>query len=232
MNRHVDFDELQDYREGLLSREQHESIRAHLEDCASCREELEALSELMDGLGELPVEAEPSRDLWPQIEWRLGNGSGVAQPEPEQARTLPRRQVTLPAWQLLAAGMALALLSGGAMWAALSGGPQGSVPTPVASAPVRDALVRPVGWETALDEYDEAVADLEDVLELGKDVLDPETIRILEENVQIIDRAIEEAQEALSLDPGSRALGRFLAENLRRKINLLRSAANAVYANS
>ena len=232
MNRHVDFDELQDYREGLLSREQHESIRAHLEYCASCREELEALSELMDGLGELPVEAQPSRDLWPQIEWRLGNGSGVAQPESEQARTLPGRQVTLPAWQLLAAGMALALLSGGAMWAALSGGPQGSVPTPVASAPVRDALVRPVGWETALDEYDEAVADLEDVLELGKDVLDPETIRILEENVQIIDRAIEEAQEALSLDPGSRALGRFLAENLRRKINLLRSAANAVYANS
>jgi len=89
-----------------------------------------------------------------------------------------------------------------------------------------------VGWEAALDEYDQAVADLEGVLEMGREVLDPETIRILEENLQAIDRAIQEAQDALAMDPGSRALGRFLAESLKRKIDLLRHAATAVYVNS
>jgi hypothetical protein len=230
MNRHVDFEKLQDYREGLLSPEEHVSVRAHLEGCAPCRGELEALSALMEGLEELPLEAQPARDLWPQIEWRIGTGSGDAEPQPAEARARPRRQITLPAWQLLAASITLAVFSGGAVWAVLSGGPQ--APLPVASTPARESLAQPVGWEAALDEYDQAVADLEGVLELGKEVLDPETVRILEENLEAIDRAIREAQEALAMDPASRALGRFLAENLKRKIDLLRHAATAVYANS
>ena len=230
MNRHVDFEKLQDYREGLLSPAEHESIRAHLEECGPCREELEALSDLMNGLGQLPVEAQPSRDLWPQIEWRIGNQ--VDRAEPAKAGAVSKRQITFQAWQLLAASIAVAFISGGAVWAVLTAGSQGPLPVPVASAPTREALAQPAGWEAALDEYDQAVADLEGVLEMGKEVLDPETVRILEENLQIIDRAIQEAQDALAMDPGSRALGRFLAENLRRKVELLRRAATAVYANS
>jgi hypothetical protein len=230
MNRHADFETLQDYREGLLSPEEGAWVRAHLEGCAPCRDELEALSALMEGLEGLPVEAQPSRDLWPQIEWRIGTGSRVPDPGAAEGVGRPGRQVTLPAWQLLAASITLAIISGGVVWAALSGGSQSAVP--VASAPAREALAQPVGWESALDEYDQAVADLEGVMEMGREVLDPETIRILEENLQAIDRAIQEAQEALAMDPGSRALGRFLAESLKRKIDLLRHAATAVYVNS
>ncbi|MGW8268547.1 MAG: zf-HC2 domain-containing protein [Longimicrobiales bacterium] len=230
MNEHVDFETLQDYREGLLPSEASESVRAHLEACGSCRGELEALADLMGGLEELPREAQPGRDLWPQIEWRIG--SRAAREEPAENRARPGRQITFQAWQLLAASITVALLSGGAVWAVLTGGPRGSPPAPVASAPIRETLAQPVGWEAALDEYDQAVADLEGVLEMGKGVLDPATVQILEENLLIIDRAIAEAQEALALDPASGTLGRFLAENLKRKIDLLRQAATAVYANS
>jgi hypothetical protein len=76
------------------------------------------------------------------------------------------------------------------------------------------------------------VSDLEEVLEKGRGVLDDETVRILEENLQTIDDAINEAQAALAQDPGSKVLARFLTENLRRKIDLLRHAAEAVYANT
>jgi len=230
MNRHVEFDELQDYREGLLLPEEHESIRAHLDECSSCQQELEALSTLMDGLGELPVEAEPSRDLWPQIEWRVSGGSAPAQPDSPRIRRNPWRQVTLPAWQLFAASITLVVISGGVMWAALSGTPQG--PLPLAPAPFRESMAQPVGWETALGEYNEAVADLEGVLERGREVLDRETVRILEESLLTIDRAVQEAQDALSQDPGSKILRRFLSESLRRKVDILRQAAAVVYANS
>ena len=232
MKRHASFDVLQDYQEGLLPPEENEAVRGHLEACSACRRDLEALSALLRRMGDLPREAEPSRDLWPQIEWRIGGEAaavpGGERPAPSEAKA--RRQITLPAWQLLAASITLALVSGGVVWVALSGGLRES--RPVASVPVEVSLARPVGWETALDEYHSAVSDLEVVLEAGRDVLDPETIRILEENLQAIDNAIDEAQAALAEDPGSKVLGRLLAENLRRKIDLLRRAAIAVYANT
>jgi anti-sigma factor RsiW len=232
MKRHASFDELQDFQEGLLPPEESEVVRVHLERCSTCRQELEALSALLSEMGDLPREAEPSRDLWPQIEWRIGRETGgdrgAEQPGPSERKRL--RQITLPAWQLLAASITLTLLSGGSVWIALSGGPRDSAP--VATAPVEAGLAQPAGWETALDEYHGAVSDLEEVLVAGREVLDPETVRILEENLQAIDNAIDEAQAALTQDPGSKVLGRFLAENLRRKIDLLRRAAIAVYANT
>lgn len=234
MKRHADFDTLQDLREGLLSPEESEGVRAHLEECATCRQEMEALSTLMNGLGELPREAQPSRDLWPQIEWRMGGEGESIRPgeSADPSRIKHRRQVTLQAWQLLAASITLALVSGGVVWAALSGGLRDPEPVASASVPVDVSSSQPVGWEAALDEYDGAVADLEEVLDLGKEVLDPETIRILEENLQAIDGAINEARAALAQDPASKVLGRLLTENLRRKVELLTRAATAVYANT
>ena len=234
MKRHADFDTLQDLREGLLSPEESEEVRAHLEECATCREEMEALATLMNGLGELPREAQPSRDLWPQIEWRMaGEGESIRRGERSGPSGIKRRrQVTLQAWQLLAASITLALVSGGVVWAALSGGPGDPDFVASASASADVSSAQPVGWEAALDEYDGAVADLEEVLDLGKEVLDPETIRILEETLQAIDGAINEARAALAQDPASKVLVRLLTENLRRKVELLTRAATAVYANT
>lgn len=93
-------------------------------------------------------------------------------------------------------------------------------------------MAQMVGWEEAYGEYDQAVADLEAVLEKGREVLDPETIRVLEENLQSIDRAIQDAGDALMNDPASTLLQRFLADNLRKKVDLLRRAAGAVYAST
>jgi len=232
MKRHVDFERLQDYREGLLSREDGEAVAAHLQECPACREELHALDTLMQGLGGLPVEAHPSRDLWPQIEWRMGTEGASAGQDvgPEKVERKQRRQVTLHAWQLMAAGVVLAVISGSAVWAFLSG--TSPVSGPLAPEMPQSYPAQPAGWEVALDEYRGAVADLEEVLEAGREVLDPETVRIMEENLRVIDEAIAESQAALAQAPNSKSLGRFLAENLRRKVDLLRRAAIAVYANT
>jgi hypothetical protein len=118
------------------------------------------------------------------------------------------------------------VISGGTVWAVLSertnaGGSLGRVSRNPAQL---------VSWEDAYGGYDQAVADLEAVLAGGREVLDPETVQVLEENLQAIDRAIQEAEEALSRDPGSTLLQRFLTINFRKKVDLLRQAAGAVYA--
>ena len=226
MTRHLDEGQLNDFREGLLKSNEREVVQAHLEGCSRCRGELEGLTQLAADMAGLPLEAEPPRDLWPQISWRV-EGEKVREATPVPAEKHGRR-VSLPAWQFLAASIALMVISGGIVWAFLSGGTTMDLPSGV---PVVTS-VQSVSWEEAYRGYDEAVADLEDVLERGRDILDPETVRVLQESLQAIDLAIEEAGAAVREDPASPVLQRFLAENLRKKMDLLRRAAMAVHANT
>ena len=77
-------------------------------------------------------------------------------------------------------------------------------------------------------QYDAASADLERVLEEGRGKLRPETVRAIEQSVASIDRAIEQARQALAKDPANEYLSRHLAENMKRKLDLLRQAAAIV----
>ncbi len=242
MTRHLDEGLLNDFREGLLEPREEGRVRAHLEDCPQCRKELQGLSTLAEQLGGLPKEAQPVRDLWPQISWRIeGLGTDI-QPrlgadeggkEDRPSGRIPTRRrgrwVSIPAWQLLAASIALMVVSGASVWAFLRDGPAAMGP-PGETTHAAPAYF--VDWEEAYGGYDEAVADLEDVLERGREILDPETVRVLEESLLAIDTAIEQAGEAVRQDPASPVLQRFLAENLRKKMDLLRKAAMAVYANT
>jgi hypothetical protein len=118
------------------------------------------------------------------------------------------------------------VISGGTVWAVLSS--RGAPPAP--GFVVGEGPAQLVAWEEAYTGYDQAVSDLESVLERGRELLDPETIRVLEENLRSIDEAIQEASEALTRDPASPMLQRFLADNMRKKVDLLRQAAGAVYS--
>lgn len=75
--------------------------------------------------------------------------------------------------------------------------------------------------------YAREVEELEMVLRKSRGALAPETIRILEENLAIIDRAIREAQTALADDPNSDMLVDLLRSAYQRKLELLRQAAES-----
>jgi hypothetical protein len=75
------------------------------------------------------------------------------------------------------------------------------------------------------DSYAQAVADLERVLATGRGQLDSTTVRVIEQNLAAIDRAIAQAQAALKADPSNLYLNSHLAETMRRKLDLLRQAA-------
>ncbi len=78
---------------------------------------------------------------------------------------------------------------------------------------------------------DMAIAELQDALTANESKLDTATVRVVRENLVIIDRAIAQAQKALRNDPGNTYLNLHLANTMRQKIDLLRRA-NALASQS
>jgi tetratricopeptide (TPR) repeat protein len=98
-----------------------------------------------------------------------------------------------------------------------------SVAAPPASGSEPEAA--PVRLRFGDADYDEAVADLEKALDAGRSRLDPETVRILEENLRAIDQAIDQARKALRADPANAYLNNHFAASRNRKLALLRRAS-------
>ena len=94
---------------------------------------------------------------------------------------------------------------------------------PVASRPASPPEAAAVG----LAQYDAAIAELERVLAGRRAQLDSSTVRIVEQNLALIDRAIAEARRALAADPTDSYLHDHLASTMRRKMGLLRRATAA-----
>ena len=161
----------------------------------------------------------PARDLWPAIEGRLRprTADGV---EPEVVpigSVRPRRRVVLSVPQLVAAGLALVLFSAGGVWMAVGGGRAPQVGAASSSASEAGAVTFAATWETA-------VAELETEFAQRRAELDPETIQVVERNLALIDDAIAQARQALEADPSSGFLNGYVAEAMRRKVDLLRQA--------
>lgn len=198
------------------------AIEQHLAGCAACRrtlEELRAVAIRARNLSDTP----PATDLWPGVATRLAPDRLL----PFRPAAPRRFSFTLP--QLVAASLALMVLSGGLVWIARMGGTRTDV-TPVMGAQTEagatpragEAGITPANFADA--QYDVAIADLERALELGRDRLDPDTVRVLEANLRAIDRAIEESRRALGDDPANTYLNAHLARYRQRKLALLRRA--------
>jgi hypothetical protein len=76
--------------------------------------------------------------------------------------------------------------------------------------------------------YDTAVTALEKTLEANRSRLDTGTVRVVEESLKTIDRAIAEARAAIQRDSTNGYLNGQIAANLRKKVNLLRLATRAI----
>jgi len=208
-------DRLSEYIDGELEPSERRALEAHLTGCAECRADVDALRAVVARARSL-TDTPPTSNLWPDVATRIG-----APPAPRTTLTTRRFAFTLP--QLVAASLALIVASGGMVWLARMGGPTTDFP-PVLGE------VRLANFGDAA--FDEAVADLQQTLDAGRGRLDPETIRVLETNLEAIDRAIAQCREALEADPSSVYLNTYLAETRRRKLELLRRATALVDSRS
>ena len=220
-------DRLSEYVDDELSESERIALEAHLQTCSGCTSIVGDLRRVVRRARMLK-EQPPAHDLWPGIALRIGAtpASAPATVEPATRRRPRRWAFSLP--QLAAAGIALMVASGGTVWL-LGTRTQQPVVIALDSTPVAPTQVVPAGLRpTASQSYAAAVADLERVLAQGRGRLDSTTIRVIEQNLAAIDRAIDEAQRALEADSANLYLNNHLAETMRRKLDLLRQAAALV----
>jgi anti-sigma factor RsiW len=208
---------LSEQLDGTLSAMERDEVERHLAECSTCRDVLTGLSEvrrLARALG--PIE--PPRDLWPVVAARrnaghLRGGSGFT--------------FSLP--QLAAAAVVLIAVSASTVWWALGGG----VVSPRADGPAVPAMVRPASTTVAApisEELADELVMLEEALAAGRSRLDASTVEVLERNLLVIERAIEDSYRALALDPENGFVRDHLERTYERKLEYLRDVTRIVDA--
>jgi hypothetical protein len=219
-------DRLSEYVDGELGVADAAALDAHLRSCGACRATLEELRRVVARAGALDDRA-PAADLWPEVAARIGL-SPIALRGGARAAARTRRRLSFTVPQLLAASIALVLVSGRATWVVLR---QPALP-PRAATPGPTPILTNVGTYESSPRYAAAVADLERLLAERRRRLDTTTVRVIEKNLGIIDRAIRDAQSALAADPANAYLNQHLAQAMRRKLELLRQATTLAGARS
>lgn len=202
---------LSDYIDGELSREETAALEARLAEDSELRQLVEELRVVKQTAAARPAFEAPA-DLWRGVERRLGGDTGIRR----------RLMLTLPQ---LAAAAGIILLLGVSL---------GRMSDPGATA-VEQIAVGPDGPTSELTtaaspgrNYAAFVADLERRIDEGRDVLAPETARVIEESLAKIDSAITRAQHALENDPNNAYLNQHLASARSRKLRLLEDATTLI----
>lgn len=212
---------LSEYIDGALSAADRQAVERHLANCAECRVVLGDLRTVVTQASAL-TDTPPTSDLWHGIAGRISaGGDGVYHLPAASGRRWRRISVTLP--QLAAAGIALVILSGSIGRYLVSSPAAEAPPLPAPGLPVLQT--GGLGGRLAVNH---AVTELQQILEVGRGQLDSTTVRIIEMNLAIIDRAIEQAQQAVAVDPANGYLQDHLAATMQQKLALMRQVADLI----
>ena len=241
-------DRLSDYLDGELGERERRELERHLEGCAECEATLAELRSVVGEARALSHEP-PEVDLWPAIAARIGAGGRAVPRARRGAARWHEWRFSLSLTQAVTASLVIVLLSGGTVWLAVGGRSRaallagaGSPPVPVApgthgagggpaslppASPIEAGGDRGAVTASAAGvdpRYDATIAELQRILAAERSRLDPATVRVLERNLTVIDRAVAEARRAVEADPSNFYLRDHLARTMRRKADLLRQA--------
>jgi len=223
MSHEYTLERLDDWIAGELPEAERREVSFHLDACAECRGEAEALQRLLREVAALPAEVMPGRDLWAGISARI---------EAPAAEVIPitrARGWSPPQWLRMAAAAvvlvvssSLATLKYTEQRAPVAVAPRPAAPaTTVRAAPPVTAFA---AFRPAEQDYQEAITELQRALTARHGTLSPETVRTLETNLRIIDEAIRQSRAALEKDPNSRELTDMLSSAYGQKMSVLQQA--------
>jgi len=200
---------LDDYLDGELPEAEVREVRDHVARCASCARTEAELRSLARRARELPREMEPRRDLWPAISLRVG-----AYPV-HQGRTASPGAF----YRMAAAAVLLVVLSSVAtVWVLRHRAPEGSRSvTPAAEL---------AALKASEPDYLQARKALYTALEERRARLSPETLKVIDQNLAVMDQALRAMKTALDRDPGNRGLAVLIESTYRQEIQLLMRATS------
>lgn len=208
---------LDDFVDGPLTDDERREFELHLAVCRTCRSAVAERHALQRAVADLPESIPPARDLLPEIRDTLRQRGRLP------AATRRRALVSGP-W-LRWAGAAAALLVVATIGWMIGRGH--AVAERVADSTGGDEFAL-VSGDTTTDElldaereYLAASARLMSLIEKRRAQLSPETARVLDENLDLINQAIDEVHQAFEADPENPQHGHALTALYRKKLETL-----------
>lgn len=233
MSRHLDETQINDLVDDLLPGPARRQADAHVAACAQCCESVQRIRALRADLALLP------RDIAPPARVLAGVRAQVAEADnPVQSAAVRAAGWYARPSVLAAAAVLLVALSSAATasWLRLTSDPAVTGAAAGADVPPLTATRGPATGLVAVHamekSYEDAIAEVQRALGEQQSDLSPETLRILQANIDIIDRALGEARAALHADPANGALAEMLRSGYERKLDVLRSASSHTRARS
>lgn len=240
--RHLGEETLHDYVDGALAPAERREVEAHLEGCARCRAEVAGFRGLLEDLASLPAGIAPERDLLAGVEAGIeareesggeGRSGGVRRYPGGLRSALWAARVPLAAAAVVLVTVSslvtAALLTGGSRGPgadeAIGPGVGAPAVDPRTASPDEELPGATAGYRAVDAQYAAAARELARTLEERRDELSPATIRLVEENLRVIDEALAEAREALAADPANPVLRQMVVATHERKLEFLRRAA-------
>jgi putative zinc finger protein len=239
---HPNEDALNAYADGSLTASEAAEIERHVAACASCREIVDDLREILRATSDLGLREPPVR-AWARIERAVlldrqddaqrrqpgDAGARGVQPSDGDAdarlkgsRSMRARSV-LP-WLAAAAALVLATAVG-LRYLPGRHSDTGTAQSRIESGAEASANGAAQAVESELRQaeahYENAIKGLEQIANAEQNALDPRTAATLQKNLAVIDQAISESRAAVRSQPSSEPAQASLIENFKTKIGLL-----------
>jgi hypothetical protein len=193
----------------------------HRAGCVECRTLWAELDQISAQAARLPL-LRPSRDLWAGIEARTGGTADAPQ--------TMRPFFTRPMVRFAIAASLLMAVSSAVTWQVASNRDRlgvGEVAADIAAGVDLETAetLHLASFQETVTSMDREIAVLQAMVADRRKLLDPQTVSVLEANLRVIDRAIQESRAALVADPASRFLSEQFTRAYNSKLTLLRDAA-------
>jgi anti-sigma factor RsiW len=202
---------MDDYVDGTLPEREATALGEHLDVCAACRESEADMRRLLAEASALPRELEPARDLWPEVKARI---------EGRAAAPTVSAERPIPFLRLAAAAAALVVVTSAATLWLMRDRTAPPAVNGFHSAPAMVSL------KASEPDYLKARKALLASLQARRSRLSPETVKVIDENLAVMDQALRNMKKALDKDPGNRGLAVMIEDTYRQEIALLMQAAS------
>ena len=213
MMTHPSYEELNDYADGLVDDVARSTIDAHLTSCADCATSVDAIKDLQLWAQSLPREMKAPADVWENV-----RAATIENSSAQRSRVLWGMR-----YHLAAAAIVLLVVASSVTWYfARSQANSVAQQQRIANGQMQLAAYRDVEAE-----YTRAANDLMVLLRQRRSTMDTAVVRSVEENLRVMDDAINKARAALLSDPSNQDVAGILAATQESKLRMLRRAVVA-----
>lgn len=212
-----------EFVDGNLDATEQRRLERHVEACAACRALLADLKSIQAAAFTLE-RMQPPPAVWDSL-----RAAVAAEPKPATGGRLlawPKTARERNVWLAAAATLLLSTLAG--IYPLLRTSNQARSGESVTTIDDQSLGPAQAALEAAAEPFDQVIRDLDEIARRDRDALDPQTAGVLQQNMQLVDKAIVETRAVLEKQPESVDAQESLFSAMQTKVALLQQTVELI----